>query len=397
MIIVGVCGGVAAYKTCELVRLLVRAGQDVQVMETPDATRFVGPTTFAALSRRPVLTDDAADPCPHLEASGRAALLAIAPLTATTLARLAHGEAANVLTASALAFTGPVVVAPAMNPRMWHAEPTRTILARLVERGVEVLGPAVGDTAEGEPGEGRMVEPAEIAEAVLTRLAAGRRLAGLRVLVTAAGPPEPLDAVRFLGNRSSGRMGVAIADEAARRGADVTLVLAAASVAPQARMRVLHAVTAGELEAVTVAEAAEADVIVMAAAVADYRPAAPEAGKRPKSGEPWHMELIPTTDILRRLGELRRPGQVLVGFAAEFGDGAVERARAKLERKRVDMIVVNDISRADVGFDVDANELALVTSNDVTPVSRRSKRACAAAVWDAVASLPRTPTATATV
>jgi phosphopantothenoylcysteine decarboxylase / phosphopantothenate---cysteine ligase len=397
MIIVGVCGGVAAYKTCELVRLLVRAGQDVQVIETPDATRFVGPTTFAALSRRPVLTDDAADPFPHLEASGRAALLAIAPLTATTLARLAHGEAANVLTASALAFTGPVVVAPAMNPRMWHAEPTRTNLARLVERGVEVLGPAVGDTAEGEPGEGRMVEPAEIAEAVLTRLAAGGRLAGLRVLVTAGGTREPLDAVRFLGNRSSGRMGVAIADEAARRGAEVTLVLAAAAVAPRARMRVLHAVTAAELEAVTVAEAAEADVIVMAAAVADYRPAAPESGKRPKSGEPWHMELVPTTDILRRLGELRRPGQVLVGFAAEFGDGAVERARAKLERKRVDMIVVNDISRADVGFDVDANELALVTSNDVTPVSRRSKRACAAAVWDAVASLPRTPTATATV
>jgi phosphopantothenoylcysteine decarboxylase/phosphopantothenate--cysteine ligase len=302
-----------------------------------------------------------------------------------------------VLTASALAFTGPLVVAPAMNPRMWAAEPTRTNLAQLVDRGAEVLGPAAGDTAEGELGEGRMVEPEEIAGAVLARLAAGRGLAGRRVLVTAGGTREPLDAVRFIGNRSSGRMGVAIADEAARRGADVTLVLAAASVAPRARMRTLHAVTAAELEAVTLAEAAEADIVVMAAAVADYRPAAAVQGKRPKSGEPWHMELVPTTDILRRLGELRRPGQVLVGFAAEFGDGAVERARAKLERKRVDMIVVNDISRADVGFDVDANALELVTSNDVTSVSRRSKRACAAAVWDAVAALLRTPTAPAPV
>jgi phosphopantothenoylcysteine decarboxylase / phosphopantothenate---cysteine ligase len=241
------------------------------------------------------------------------------------------------------------------------------------------------------------VEPQAIADAVLARLAAGRTLAGRRVLVTAGGTREPLDAVRFLGNRSSGRMGIAIADEAARRGADVTLVLAAAAVRPQAAMRTLHAVTAAELEAVTVEEAAAADVVVMAAAVADYRPAAAVAGKRPKSGEPWHIELEPTTDILKRLGQLRRPGQVLVGFAAEFGDGAVERARGKLERKRVDMIVVNDISRPDVGFDVDANELALVTSNDVTPVSRRPKRACAAAVWDAVATLLPTPTATATV
>ena len=254
---------------------------------------------------------------------------------------------------------------------------------------MELVGPESGDTAEGEQGVGRMAEPAEIAAAIERRLAAGRSMAGTRVLVTAGGTQEPLDAVRYLGNRSSGRMGVAIADEAARRGAEVTLVLAAATARPAARMRTLHARTAAELERVTLAEAEHADVVVMAAAVADYRPAAPEAGKRPKSGEPWHMELEPTTDILLRLGQLRRTEQVLVGFAAEHGPQAVERAQAKLERKRVDMIVVNDISRTDIGFDADANEITIVTGHEPIEVSRRPKNECAVAVWDAVAALPR--------
>ncbi len=397
MIIVGVCGGIAAYKACELVRLLVKAGHEVQVIQTPSATEFVGPTTFAALSRRPVLTDDAGDPFPHLAASGQADLMVIAPLTATTLSRLAHGEAASVLTASALAFTGPLLVAPAMNPRMWDAPATRANLGRLLERGVEVIGPGSGDTAEGELGEGRMAEPADIATAALARLRAASSLAGVRVLVTAGGTREPLDAVRYIGNRSSGRMGVAIADEAARRGADVTLVLAAATARPSAPMRVLSAPTAADMERLTLEEAAAAQVVVMTAAVADYRPADPAAGKRPKTSEPWHIELVATTDILSRLGELRRPGQVLVGFAAEHGDGAVERARAKLERKRVDMIVVNDISRPDIGFDVDHNEVALVTASGLTEVSRRSKRECAAAVWDALTALVPRPAAPAAV
>jgi phosphopantothenoylcysteine decarboxylase/phosphopantothenate--cysteine ligase len=397
MIIVGVCGGIAAYKTCDLVRLLVTAGHDVQVIQTRSSTEFVGPTTFAALSRRPVLTDDAGDPFPHLQASSRAELMAIAPLTATSLARLAHGDAASVLTASALAFTGPLVVAPAMNPRMWAAPATRANLDRLLELGVEVVGPGVGDTAEGEQGEGRMAEPAEIAAVITGRLASATSLAGVKVLVTAGGTREPLDAVRYIGNRSSGRMGVALADEAARRGADVTLVLAAATARPSAPMRVLDAPTAAEMERLTLEESAAAQVVLMTAAVADYRPADAQAGKRPKSREPWHIELVATTDILNRLGELRRPGQVLVGFAAEHGDGAVERARAKLERKRVDMIVVNDISRPDIGFDVDHNEVALVTASGVTEVSRRSKRECAAAIWDALAAHVSTPTAPAAV
>ena len=387
MILVGVCGGIAAYKTCELVRLLVKDGHDVQVVQTPDSRRFVGPTTFAALSRRPVLADGGDDVFPHLDASKVAELLCIAPLSATTMSRIAHGEAANVLTATTLAFTGPIVAAPAMNPRMWEDEATRANVKLLEERGMELIGPGTGETAEGELGAGRMAEPDEIAAALTARLAAGRSMAGLRVVVTAGGTREPLDAVRYIGNRSSGRMGAAVADEAARRGADVTLILAAATARPSAPMRVVHVETAAELERATLAAAGGADVVVMAAAVSDYRPADAEAGKRTKSGDVWHVTLEPTTDILAGLGAARRPGQVLIGFAAEHGEGGAARARQKLERKGADMIVMNDISRRDIGFDSDHNELTLVTSDRETGVSRRSKRACAAAIWDA-APLP---------
>ncbi|HEY3765213.1 MAG TPA: bifunctional phosphopantothenoylcysteine decarboxylase/phosphopantothenate--cysteine ligase CoaBC [Gaiellales bacterium] len=384
MIVIGVCGGIAAYKTCELVRLLVRAGHEVQVVQTPDSLRFVGPTTFAALSRRPVVVDGGPEVFPHLDASSRAELLCIAPLSATTLSRIAHGEAANVLTATTLAYTGPIVAAPAMNPRMWSAAATTENLQLLAARGVELVGPGTGDTAEGEAGVGRMAEPAEIMEAIEARLRTGRSLAGVRVLVTAGGTREPLDAVRYIGNRSSGKMGVAIADEAARRGADVTLILAAASAEPSAPMRVLRAETAAALEQATLTAADAADIIVMTAAVSDYRPAEAYTGKRPKSGEPWHVTLEPTTDILKELGSRRTTGQVLVGFAAEHGPGGVQRARAKLERKSLDMIVMNDVSRTDIGFDSSLNELVLVTARDERTVSRRSKRACAVAVWDAI-------------
>jgi phosphopantothenoylcysteine decarboxylase/phosphopantothenate--cysteine ligase len=384
MILIGVCGGIAAYKTCELVRLLVRAGHEVQVVQTPDSERFVGPTTFAALSRRPVVVDGGPEVFPHLDASSQAELLCIAPLSATTLARIAHGEAANVLTATTLAFAGPVVAAPAMNPRMWSAPATTQNLELLAARGVELVGPAAGDTAEGEVGVGRMAEPAGIMAAITARLATARSLSGVRVLVTAGGTREPLDAVRYVGNRSSGRMGVAVADEAARRGADVTLILAAATAQPSAPMRVVHAESAAELERATLAAAAGADVVVMAAAVSDYRPGDAYMGKRPKSGEPWHVTLEPTTDILKELGSRRTAGQVLVGFAAEHGPGGVDRARAKLERKNLDLIVMNDVSRTDIGFDSSQNELVLVTARDERTVGRRSKRACAAALWDAV-------------
>jgi phosphopantothenoylcysteine decarboxylase/phosphopantothenate--cysteine ligase len=394
MILVGVCGGIAAYKSCELVRLLVKEGHEVQVVQTPDSRRFVGPTTFAALSRRPVLIDGGEEVFPHLDASKAAELLCIAPLTASTMARIAHGEASNVLTATTLAFTGPIVAAPAMNPRMWEAEATRANVGLLEARGFELLGPAVGETAEGELGVGRMAEPEEIAAAVGARIAAGRSMAGLRVVVTTGGTREPLDAVRYVGNRSSGRMGAAVADEAARRGADVTLILAAATARPTAPMHVVHVQTAAELERATLAAADGADVIVMAAAVSDYRPADADPGKRAKSGDVWHVSLEPTPDILAGLGAARKPGQVIIGFAAEHGEGGADRARRKLERKGADMIVMNDISRRDIGFDSDHNELTLVTSDRETGVSRRSKRACAAAIWDAV-SLPTRTASTA--
>ncbi len=385
MILVGVCGGVAAYKTCELVRLLVRAGHEVQVVQTSESERFVGPTTFAALSRRPVLTESSGDLFPHLEASRDAALLCIAPLTATTLARIAHGEASSVLAASALAFTGPIVAAPAMNPRMWEAPETQANLALLRGRRLELVGPEEGEMAEGEFGRGRMAEPEEIAAAVLRRLDSASGMRGVRVLVTAGGTREPIDAVRYVGNRSSGRMGAAVADEAAWRGADVTLVLAAATARPAAAMTTVRVETAAQLHDEVVARAANADVVVMAAAVSDYRPAAAIDGKRAKDGAGWTIELEPTADILQQLGAVRRDGQLLIGFAAEHGEGAVERARGKLARKGADAIVVNDVSRSDIGFDVEDNEIVIVTSNQEIVISRRPKWACAQAIWDALA------------
>ena len=322
MILVGVSGGVAAYKSCELVRLLVKAGREVQVVMTPAAERFVGPTTFSALSRRPVLTEQSADVFPHLEASREAMLYCIAPAGANTIARLAHGEAPNVLTQSALAFTGPLLVAPAMNPRMWAAPVTQENVRALLARGVETIGPESGEMAEGEQGAGRMSEPDEIAGRIEARLATLGSLAGRRVLVTAGGTREPLDAVRYLGNRSSGRMGVAVADEAARRGADVTLILAAATASPSAPMRTLRAETAEQLRAATLEQADGADVIVMAAAVADYRPAQPIDGKRIKDSGSLDD---------RAGGDGRHPGRA--GRPAARGPGA-DRLRRRVRRGR---------------------------------------------------------------
>ena len=307
MILVGVCGGIAAYKTCELVRMLVRAGHEVQVVQTPDSQRFVGPTTFAALSRRPVLVDGGPEVFPHLDASAHAELLCIAPLSATTLSRIAHGEAANVLTATALAFAGPIVAAPAMNPRMWEAEATAGTCACWRHAASSSSAPATATRRRARWGWGGWPSRPRSPRPSRRGSAAARSLAGVRVLVTAGGTREPIDAVRYVGNRSSGRMGVAVADEAGRRGADVTLILAAAAATPAAPMRILRAESAAELERATLEAAAAADVIVMAAAVSDYRPADAHAGKRPKSGEPWHVTLEPTTDILKELGSRRRP------------------------------------------------------------------------------------------
>jgi phosphopantothenoylcysteine decarboxylase/phosphopantothenate--cysteine ligase len=377
-ILLGVTGGIAAYKACELCRLLVRAGHEVTPILTPGAESFVAARTFEALARR----DAPHELYPHLV---EADLLVVAPLSANTLAKLAHGIADNVLTQTALAFRAPVLVAPAMNTRMWEHPATQANAETLRERGVELIGPDEGELAEGETGLGRMAEPETIfarCEAILD----GGPLAGKRVLVTAGGTREPLDAVRFLGNRSSGRMGAALAEEARRRGAEVTLVAANLSVGPPAGVEVVDAPTAADLARETLARV-DADLVLMAAAVADYRPSETRADKRAKDGQPWLVELQPTQDVLAELGQRRRNGQVLVGFAAEHGEHGLARAKEKLAAKAVDAIVFNDVSRYDVGFDAPENEVVVVTRAGEAPVAKAPKARIAAAILDEVSKL----------
>lgn len=385
-ILLGITGGIAAYKACELVRLLVKAGHDVLPLPTRGAERFVRAETFFALARKP----QSADPYPHLE---RADLLAIAPLTANTLAKLAHGLADDVLTEAALAHRGPVLVAPAMNTRMWEHEATQANAAILRARGVELIGPEAGELAEGEVGPGRMSEPAAIA-ARIEELLGGASvyqtqspLAGARVLVSAGGTREPVDAVRYLGNRSSGRMGVAVAAEAQRRGATVTLLAANLAVPAPAGVEVVEAPTAADLEREATARAGAADVVVMAAAVADYRPAAPLEGKRPKSKEAWDLTLEPTADVLALLGGDDRNGQVLVGFGAEAGDAGLERKRRMRTDKNLDLVVYNDVSVPGIGFDAADNEVTLLTEHGERRLERASKAAIASGIVDEIERL----------
>jgi len=378
-VLLGVTGGIAAYKAAELARLLVKAGHEVTPILTPEAETFITAKTFEALARR----ETPRELYPHLV---HADLLAVAPLSANTLAKLAHGLADNVLTQTALAFDGPVLAAPAMNPRMWAHRATRENVAKLRERGIVLVGPDEGELAEGEWGVGRMSEPEEIFARVEAVLARRDQLAGRRVLVSAGGTREPLDAVRFLGNRSSGRMGVALAEEARLRGAEVTLVAANLSVPPPGRVELVPAPTAAELEREVLARA-DADVVVMAAAVADYRPAEPSAEKRPKHAEPWVVTLEPTSDVLAQLGAKRWRGQVLVGFAADRGETGLARAREKLAAKKSDLIVFNDVSREDIGFDASENEVVLVTAAGERRIPKAPKERIATEILDEVVKL----------
>ena len=345
---------------------------------TDGADAFVRRATFFALARKEPTEDLYA----HLT---RADLYVIAPLTANTLAKLAHGEADNLVTEAALAHRGPLVVAPAMNPRMWTNAATRANVATLRSRGVELVGPDEGETAEGELGVGRMAEPEEIFAASVRLLEVREQLRGKRVLVTAGGTREPLDDVRFVGNRSSGRMGVALAEEARRRGADVTLIASNVTVPVPGGIDVVDAPTAADVEREVLARA-DADVVLMAAAVADYRPNARVAGKRGKDAQPWTIELEPTIDVLRTLGE-REPHGVLVGFAAESGESAIERARRKLTDKKVNLIVFNDVSRSDIGFEAEHNEVVLVSAEGERAIAKTSKPELAAEVLDEVVRL----------
>jgi phosphopantothenoylcysteine decarboxylase / phosphopantothenate---cysteine ligase len=377
-VLLGVTGGIAAYKACDLTRLFVKAGHEVIPLVTPGAQRFVAEETFLALARRP----RDADLYPHL---ARADLLVVAPCTANTLAKLAHGIADNVLAEAALAHRGPVLVAPAMNPRMWAAAATRANVTTLVGRGVELVGPDEGELAEGEWGVGRLAEP-ELIFARAEQLLAPGALAGKRVLVTAGGTREPLDSVRFVGNRSSGRMGVAIADEARRRGAEVILLAANVAVAVPPGVETIPTPTAAQMRDAALA-LPDVDVVVMAAAVADYRPVEQLAGKRAKDGAGWTVELEPTDDIAHALGDRKPDGQLLVVFGAEHGAEGLERKRAMLAAKNADLVVFNDVGRSDIGFDASENEVTLITREGERTVAKARKDAVAAAVLDEIEGL----------
>ena len=380
-VLVGITGGIAAYKACELVRLFVRAGHEVIPLVTPGTERFVRAETFFALARR----SPADDPYPHLQ---DADLLVVAPLTANTLAKLAHGLADNLVAEAALAHAGPILVAPAMNSRMWEHPATQANVELLHSRGVELVGPETGNLAEGGDGKGRMAEPVDIfarAEALLEG-ASNSLLQGKTVVVTAGGTREPLDAVRFLGNRSSGRMGAALAAEAQRRGADVTLIASNLSVDPPTRVEIVQAPTAADLARETLARG-DADVVVMAAAVADYRPTEPRADKRPKDDGTWQVELEPTNDVLGTLGAGSVNGRILVGFAAEAGEDGLGRARAKRTGKNADLVVYNDVARSDVGFESVENEVVLISEAGERKVDKAPKERVAAEIWDEVERL----------
>ncbi|MDQ3643995.1 MAG: bifunctional phosphopantothenoylcysteine decarboxylase/phosphopantothenate--cysteine ligase CoaBC [Actinomycetota bacterium] len=412
-LLLGVTGGIAAYKAVEVVRLATAAGHSVRVVQTPSSLRFVGRATFEAITGAPVLVEESdadpargafpGDPVPdhaaisHLELVRRADVFLVAPASANTIAKLATGQADNLLTGAALACTAPLLVAPAMNHHMWEHPATRGNVETLRLRGATIVEPGTGALAsKGEWGAGRLAEPAEVLSEVERVLAARgasggfspRSLDGSRVLVTAGGTREPIDSVRYVGNRSSGRMGVALAAEARRRGAEVTLIAANLSLEAPEGVRVVGVQTAAELHAAAVAEFPGADVLLMAAAVADFRPAQAQDTKLKKSG---HGELVlalePTTDVLRALSQARRPEQTLVGFAAEHGDGGLAHARAKLEDKGLDAVVLNDISRADIGFDTEENEVTIVTAAGDQPVPLGPKSAVAAAVLDSVEGL----------
>jgi phosphopantothenoylcysteine decarboxylase/phosphopantothenate--cysteine ligase len=377
-VLVGVSGGIAAYKACEVVRLLVKSGHDVLPLVTPGAERFVRAETFHALARR----SPAEELYPHLQ---RADLMVIAPLTANTLAKLAHGLADNVVAEAALAHDGPTLVAPAMNSRMWAHPATQANVELLRSRGVELVGPEEGELAEGERGIGRMAEPGAIVARAEELLGARNdSLRGKTVVVTAGGSREPIDAVRFLGNRSSGRMGAALAAEAARRGASVTLIASNLGVAAPPGVETVQAPTAADLARETLARG-DADVVVMAAAVADYRPAEALEAKRPKDDEAWQLELRPTEDILQALAAQQPSnGRVVVGFAAETGEDGLERARRKRTVKKADLVVYNDVARSDVGFESPENEVVIVSAEGDRHVARAPKEQIAAEILDEV-------------
>ena len=391
-VLLGVTGGIAAYKAVEVCRRLVGEGAHVVPVLTAGALRMVGETTFSALASEPAITslwNDRSGSIPHTAAGQRADAVVVCPATARLISDLRNGRSGDVLTATLLATRAPVVLAPAMHTEMWEQPSVQENLAVLVQRGVAVVGPSEGPLAGGDSGPGRMIEPEEIVAAVEALLTVPD-LAGTRVLVTSGGTREPIDAVRFVGNRSSGKQGAAVAEEAAARGAEVVLVTTQSERAPAAA-RVVAVETAAEMAAAVEFEAPCADLVVMAAAVADFRPAQPSGTKLKKDRGVPAVELEPTDDILAALGASKGSGQVLVGFAAETED-IESNALAKLRSKNLDVIVANDVSKQHVGFGHDTNEIVMFTADGTRHhVPLTTKREAARAVLDVAVSLMGSP------
>lgn len=386
-VVLGVSGGIACYKSCSLARLLVEAGARVDVVLTRSAAEFVRPVTFEALTGRPVLASlwEPGGALSHVRWGQEADLIIVAPATANLIARMAQGLTDDVLTALLLARTAPVLIAPAMNDAMYAHPQTQTNLKTLAAQGVAVVGPEVGPLAEGPSDRpGRMSEPETILAHAARLLHRSGRLAGRRVIVTAGPTREPIDPVRVVSNRSSGLMGYRLAEAAWERGADVVLISGPTTLAPPAGVAVRKVESTADMEAALRSELPSADVLVMAAAPADFRPANPSDGKRPRQEGSLSLPLEPTRDILMATREVRRPGAVIVGFALETGD-AVAKGRAKLERKGLDLIVVNDATEPGVGFEVATNRVTILGRNGTTvDVPLQDKRGVAERILDAV-------------
>ena len=383
-VLLGVSGGVAAYKVAAVARQLVAAGAEVQVVMTASAARFVGPDTFAALTGNPVHSSLWEEPgrVLHVGLARAADVALLAPATANSIAKLAHGLADDLLSATLLEAACPLVIAPAMHTGMWEHPATRGNVTILLERGVRFVGPVSGALAHGDEGVGRLADAADIVAAVEATVAGGGDLAGRRFLITAGPTHEPLDAVRFIGNRSS----IAVASEAVARGAEVHLVLGPGTAGPPPGVEAVHVTTAEQMRAAVLGEVDQADAVVMAAAVADFRPATKSEGKLKKAAGTPMLSLVPTPDILRELGQ-RRDGGVLVGFAAETSDLEAS-GRRKLEDKGLDLIVVNEVGREGTGFGADTNN-AMILARDSRdePLQVWTKRELARAICDRVAGL----------
>ncbi|HEY3096590.1 MAG TPA: bifunctional phosphopantothenoylcysteine decarboxylase/phosphopantothenate--cysteine ligase CoaBC [Acidimicrobiia bacterium] len=388
-VVLGVTGGIAAYKAVEVCRRLVDAGAHVVPVLTDDAQRFVGALTFSALASEPARTSlfQGADPIPHTSLGRHADLIVVAPATAKLIGKYTHGISDDLLTATLLATGAPVLLAPAMHTEMWEHAAVQENLAVLRGRGVHVIEPEEGRLAGGDVGPGRLADPERIVGAAAAVLGATGDLGGLRVLVTAGGTKEPIDPVRFVGNRSSGKMGYAVAEAAARRGAAVTLVTTIGRPTQTSGIETVRVQTAEEMATAVLPRAAESDVVVMAAAVADFRPKAVADEKLKKRDGVPEVVLEPTPDILAELGERKQPGQVVVGFAAET-EQVREHAAGKLAAKRVDLMVANDVSAPNTGFEVDTNQAILLYSSgswEETPLL--DKRELAGLILDRVAAL----------